>query len=383
MSTLADFPSTAVQPDRAPGVSPPLSFRELLLLLFTCAATFIGTCSILQGWTRLIFNYGDNPAYLYVANAIAHWDFHNVGIQHFMGYPYFIAAFAKLLHIPLMASLVLVAWSATMLASILTARMFGTWVAAYFALTNFAWIQLSFLGGSEPLAVALGLGAFWAFRRNRPILAALLGSLAVVVRPLMLAVLVGIGLALLIQKKYREFLKVFLTSLVIGVLYMATLAIYYGDPLLTVHSYTTRDYGATALKGPHGHLFSWPFHGIVMGTLLYPAPWTNLVVSFFWIFLVLAGVCLMFRPAFRRYAAEHPAEVIFSGVYLLAIYSYDYFVWARSNFIRFAIPVLPIIFLALLPYLPKRRAIVWVLAVVTPVLAALSAMGVRNVVPLP
>jgi len=120
-----------------------------------------------------------------------------------------------------------------------------------------------------------------------------------------------------------------------------------------------------------------------MGTLLYPAPWTNLVVSFFWIFLVLAGVCLMFRPAFRRYAAEHPAEVIFSGVYLLAIYSYDYFVWARSNFIRFAIPVLPIIFLALLPYLPKRRAIVWVLAVVTPVLAALSAIGVRNVVPLP
>jgi len=94
-------------------------------------------------------------------------------------------------------------------------------------------------------------------------------------------------------------------------------------------------------------------------------------------------VCLMFRPAFRRYAAEHPAEVIFAGVYLLAICSYDYYVWARSNFIRFAIPVLPIIFLALLPYLPKRRAIVWVLAVVTPVLAALSAVGVRNVVPLP
>ena len=380
MSTLADSPSIAVPADRASGALSPISLRELLLLLFLCAATFIAACTFLRGWSWLIYNYGDNPAYLQVASAIAHWDFRNVGIQHFMGYSYFIAAVAKLLHISLTAALVLVAWAASWLATILTARLFGTWVAAYFALTNLVWIQLSFLGGSEPLAVALGLGAFWAFRRNRPILAALLGSLAVVVRPLMLAVLVGIGLALLLQKKYREFLKVFVTSLVIGALYVAPLAIYYGDPLLTVHSYTTRDYGAMAVKGPHGHLFSWPFHGIVMGTLLYPAPWTNLVLSFFWIFLVLAGVYVMFRPAFRRYRAEHPAEVIFSAVYLLAICSYDYFVWARSNFIRFAIPVLPIIFLALLPYLPKRRAVVWVLAVVTPVLAVLSAVGIRNVI---
>jgi len=210
--------------------------RELLLLVLTSAIIFLSACSLLHGWRSLIVPFADNGVYWQVANAIAHWDFRNVGIQQFMGYPYFIAAIGKLLHIPLLASLVLVAWVASVLATILSARLLGTWVAAYFALTNFAWIQLSFLGGSEHLAVALGLGAFWAFRRNRPILAALLGSLAVVVRPLMLAVLVGIGLALLIQKRYREFLKVFVTSLVIGVLYMAPLAIYYGDPLLTVHS---------------------------------------------------------------------------------------------------------------------------------------------------
>lgn len=83
----------------------------------------------------------------------------------------------------------------------LTARLFGTVVAGYFAFTNIAWLQLAYLGGSEPLALALALGlaSLLAFRRDRILLAALLGSLAVTVRPLMIFVLVGIGLVLLYE----------------------------------------------------------------------------------------------------------------------------------------------------------------------------------------
>lgn len=81
----------------------------------------------------------------------------------------------------------------------LTARLFGTVVAGYFAFTNIAWLQLAYLGGSEPLALALGLASLLAFRRDRILLAALLGSLAVTVRPLMIFVLVGIGLVLLYE----------------------------------------------------------------------------------------------------------------------------------------------------------------------------------------
>jgi len=120
--------------------------RELLLLVLTSAIIFLSACSLLHGWRSLIVPFADNGVYWQVANAIAHWDFRNVGIQQFMGYPYFIAEIGKLLHIPLLASLVLVAWVASVLATILSARLLGTWVAAYFALTNFAWIQLSFLG---------------------------------------------------------------------------------------------------------------------------------------------------------------------------------------------------------------------------------------------
>src|SRR5579883_564598 len=337
---LADMalPAVTPSPDKlgplAHGSAPQPSRRELLLLVFTAAAVFLALLELLLG-----------------------------------------------IHSPI--ALVLVAFPASVLATLLTARLFGTWVAAYFALTNFAWIQVALLGGSETLAVALGLAALCAFRSDSPLLAALLASLAVTVRPLMLALLIGIGLALLFRNRYRDFLKTFAIGLLIGALYVTPLAIYFGDPLLTVHSYSTRDYGAGGIPGPHGHLFAWPFQAIVLGTLAYPAPWTNLVLSFSWIFLVLAGVALMFSPRFRRYAARHPAEALFCALYLFAVFSYGYYVWARSAFLRFAIPALPFVFFALDRYLPKHRAFLWALAVVSPLLAALSAVGIRNVLHIP
>jgi hypothetical protein len=381
MASLVSKPIDHTDPLADPLPQPAVG--ELLLLVLTSALVFIVTCSFLRGWHSLLLDYGDNDAYLLVANAISHWNFHNIGIQHFMGYPYFIALLEVLLRVHSPVLLVVVAFPASVLATLLTARLFGTTVAAYFALTNLAWLQISFLGGSEPLAVALGLAALWAFRSDKLVLASVLASLSVTVRPLMASLLVGIGLALLFQKRYFPFLKVLAISLLIGALYVTPLALYFGDPLLTVHSYSTRDYGAGGMTGPHGHLFGWPFQGIIMGTILYPAPWTNLVLSFFWIFLVLAGAALMFSPTFRRYAADHPAEAIFCGLYLYTVFSYDYYIWARGAFIRFAIPALPFVFFALLRYLPRHRAVLWTLAILSPLLAALSAVGVRNVIHLP
>ncbi len=191
---------------------------ELLLLVLTSGAIFIGACSVLHGWRSLTTTYGDNEAYVSVADAISHWDFHNVGIQHFMGYPYFIAVFSTLFRIPPSGALWMIAWSASLVSIALIEQSFGTWVAAYFALTNFAWLQLSFLGGSEPLALALGLGAFWMFRRHHWIWSSILASLSVTVRPLMIFVLVGIGLTLLGRKKYLQFVLVFAISIAIGLL---------------------------------------------------------------------------------------------------------------------------------------------------------------------
>lgn len=358
---------------------PPPSERELTVLFFIGLSTMWITAGLLRRSTDLIFQYGDNSAYLAVSKGILHWDFHNLQIQHFMGYPYVIALVSLVFHIPPSFSLWITAVFSALIAIWIVARMFGTLVAGYFAFTNFAWIQASFLGGSEPLAVALGLGALLAFRRDRIFVAALVGSLAVIVRPLMIFVLVGIGMVLLHRRKFRLVLVVLATGLIIGVLYVLPLLYYFGDPLLTIHSYTRRDYGGGGIVGPHGHLFGWPFHGIVAGTLAYPAPWTNLVLSFFWIGLVLVGTGMMFSKNIRSYIHAYPQEAIFAGLYLLSIFSYDYLLWARSNFIRFAIPVLPFVFFALSPFLPKDRRWLWCLCVLSAVLSMCSAVGIRRV----
>jgi hypothetical protein len=355
------------------------SVSELFLVAVLSCGVFDATAHVLRGWHKLVFLYGDNVAYLRVATAIRNWNFHHIGIQHFMGYPYAIALVSRVIHVPLDLSLSLVASVASVLATLLAARLFGTWVAAYFALTNLAWLQLSFLGGSEPLAVALGLGAFLSFRRGQSFWAALLAALATIVRPLMFMSLLGIGIALLYGKRYAKFCGALATGLAIGLLYMWPLAHYFGDPLLTVHSYTNRDYGAATVNGPHGHLFGWPFHAIIMGTIVYGGPWTNLVLSFGWIALVLAGVAAMFSRHYGEYARANPGEAVFAALFLLAIFSYDYLIWARGNFMRFSIPVMPIVFFALLRWLPKDRRIIWALAIVAPVLGACSAVGIKNV----
>ena len=357
-----------------------LSERELLLLVAVGFVVMWVTGFVLHQTPRLVLNYGDNVAYVTVANAILRWDFHGLSIQHFMGYPYLIAAVSFLFRVPTPLSLWLISAGSTLLSVWFAGRLVGTLPAAYFAITNLAWLQLAWIGGSEPLAVALGLGAFLAFRRNRVFLAALAGSAAVTVRPLMIFVLVGIGLVLLYRKEFNKFLLATCTGLVVGALYILPLARYFGDPLLTVHSYTSRDYGGGGIAGPHGHLFGWPFHGIVAGTLAYPAPWTNLLLSFSWIAIVLAGTGMMFSPCFREYAKAHPNEVIFCAFYLLALFSYDYLLWARSNFMRFSIPVLPFIFFALMPWLPKNRKFLWCLNLASAVLAMISAVGLRNVI---
>ena len=357
-----------------------LSERELLALVIIGFVAMWGTGFVLHQTPRLVLNYGDNVAYVTVSNAILGWNFHGLSIQHFMGYPYLIAAISFLFHISTSLSLWLIAAASALLSAWFAVRLVGTLPAVYFAITNLAWLQVAWIGGSEPLAMALGLGAMLAFRRNRVFLAALAGSLGVTVRPLMIFVLVGIGLVLLYRKQFLKFFLATSTGIVVGVLYILPLLRYFGDPFLTVHSYTRRDYGGGGIAGPHGRLFGWPFHGIVVGTMVYPAPWTNLVLSFAWIAIVIAGIGMMFSRRFREYGKAHPNEIIYCGFYLLTLFSYDYLLWARSNFIRFSIPVLPFIFLALMPWLPKNRKFLWCLNIACAVLAMISAIGLRNVI---
>jgi hypothetical protein len=58
-----------------------------------------------------------------------------------------------------------------------------------------------------------------------------------------------------------------------------------------------------------GWLFGFPFYASIKGTLTEPASVTNLVLSFGWIFPILAAIIGMVRSVeFLSYARNHLAE---------------------------------------------------------------------------
>jgi hypothetical protein len=348
--------------------------KESFCVALLALSVFALVIFLFQNYFATVDNFGDSSAYMTLASAIRHWDFHDIVIKQFWGLPYAMAGVSKLTGLSDRIALLLFSVIPALLAAVLAKHLWDGWIAGYFALINFDWMQRSCLGGSEPLFVCLLFASFVAVRRRRWLLASLLASLATIVRPLGVFALLGIGVTLLRQRDFRKFAAATAIGLAVGALYAIPLATHFGDALATVNSYHSKEWQG-------GWLFGFPFYAIIKGTLIYPAPWTNLVLSFGWIFLVLGAVVAMATSnEFRTYCRTHPVEAVFLVPYLWCLFTYNYPYWARGNFARFAIPILPFVLLALYRWLPKDRRILWGLAVVAPVLAAASALGVVNVV---
>jgi hypothetical protein len=349
------------------------SRRELVVLVVLSFVLFVSVILSMRSYAAEVDNFGDSSAYMSLASAIRHWDFRGIVIKQFWGLPYAMAALSKLSSLPDRTSLLLFSFIPSLLAALFAWQLWDGWIASYFAILNFEWLQRSCLGGSEPLFVCLLFAAFLSVRRQHPVLASLLASFATVVRPLGVFALLGIGLDLLRKRRYGKFAAATLIGLIIGVLYAIPLATHFGDPLATVNSYHSSQWQG-------GWLFGFPFYAIIKGTILYPAPWTNLVLSFGWILFVLISVVFMVKTSeFRAYCKAHMVEAVFLVPYLWCIFTYNYPYWARGTFARFAIPILPFVLLALEHWIPRDRRILWGLGVVCSLLAASSALGIVNV----
>jgi hypothetical protein len=352
---------------------PEPSCATVLLLATLACFLFVVVIVSLTNFPALVDRFGDSSAYMRVASAIRHWNFRGLFVKQFWGLPYMMAAASLVTRISDRSSLLLLSFVPYFVAVTLAYRLWGGWIAALFLAINFDWTQRSCLGGSEPLFVALLFGSFLAVRHERWVLASLLAAIATVVRPLGFFALVGIGIVLLVRSDYGRLVRAVLVALLVGILYSLPLVLEFHDPLATVHSYRS----PTSTAQP---LFGIPFYAIIKGTLLYPAPWTSLLLTFGWILFVLAGTIAMVRTrSFHQYARSHPVEIIFAALYLISLFSYNSPYFARGNFSRFAIPIVPFVLLALNQWIPKSRKLLWSLAIICPVLAAASAIGIRNV----
>jgi len=194
------------------------TLREIILLALLSGLLFAATILQFQNYGSAVTNFGDSEAYVSVASAIHRWDFSGLQIKQFWGYPYVMAGLSATTHLPERTSLLLVSCASSFLSVLLAYQLWGGWIAGLFALLNFDWMQRSFLGGSEPLAVALIFGAFLALRKERYLIATLLASLSTVVRPLGICCLIGIGLILLRRHEFKKFVAAVAIGASVGVL---------------------------------------------------------------------------------------------------------------------------------------------------------------------
>ena len=139
--------------------------QETTVLCLAAAAIFVAFVSTITSYKTLVDNFGDNAAYISISAAIQKWDFHGVVVKHFWGLPYAMAALSKLTGMSDRSALLTVSWISSLIAVVLAYRLWGGWIATVFAIVNFDWYHRSFLGGSEPLFVALLFGSFLAIRR--------------------------------------------------------------------------------------------------------------------------------------------------------------------------------------------------------------------------
>jgi hypothetical protein len=319
-----------------------------------------------------IYSFGDNSPYLIAAHAIHTWNFDKAPIKQFWGVSYAVALLSFLPGVSPHAVLLLICVTCSLASVLLAYQLWGPWVAGYFAVMNFDWMQRSFLGGAEPLFITLLFASFLCIRKERWVWAATLAALASLVRPLGIFALVAIGLVLLYRRDYRKFLTCTAVGALLGALYLLPFWLYYHDALFQMHRYQKDDWTNA------GWAVAWPFQALATSFLHNREPLTNVLLMLVWIGFILAGCVAMSRRSFRAYMSEHRTEFLFAFLYIGFLFTYNS-QYARAEFPRFAIPVLPFVLIALEPWLPKSRVVLYALCVVASVLAGCSAVGIHNV----
>ena len=351
----------------ADGPSEP-SLAEVLLLSATIFTVHLVTVSCVTRFWEVIPCALDNPSYLEIARIIRHWHCPRpFDDPHFWGLPYALAGISKLFLISEPVALVLISMLASLAACVLVHRLYGGWVAMVFIFLNFQWIQLSVEGGSEPLFACLLYASFLAARSGRWSLAAALASLSTTVRPVGVFALVSFAAVLAWRKRYRQLAVITLIGLTVGVFYLLPLRTLAGNLFVNFTGYR-EDWGPTG----NGCPLTYPFGALVPSYLLSLHSnnrWYMLVFYSAWLVGGCLGIAAVWLPRNRRWFSSHPSEALFASIYALFLLSYNYrdIAWFIP---RFFIPVLPLLLYSLRDWIPRKRRLLWELALLSALVAS-------------
>lgn len=341
---------------------------EVLVLACVCYAVYVGLVTLRDHYVSTIWSFGDNQAYMSIAWGIRHWDFSHIRAWQFWGLSYAMVAFSFLTHASFLTALMFCSIAGGLIAVLLSDRLWGGWVAGYFAVTSREWMERSLLGGADSLFMALVLGSFLAARRKRWLLASLLAALSATVRPMGVFALVGIGLVLLFRKNYVPLAGAVFIGVAIGVLYAIPIKIWKGSALANVAGYSQVDKNG-------GQSVTYPFVALTHIMLSGQSTKLNLARTLLWIGAVLlGGAVMLWSQQSRQFLRKHPVELCFAALYTALLFTYNS-QWAWMAFPRYAIPILPFVVAAFMPWIPKNRVLLWGFGIFSAVLSAMETVG--------
>jgi hypothetical protein len=178
--------------------APPAPQPNAMAVLRMAAAAylcFVLVVGIFRSYPELVRHSRDNERYIEIAAGLRHWDRSQMSARHFWGLPYAMAGVELATGLSGAAALWLICLLSSGLTLGLATRLWGGWVATWFAVINWDWIMRSVVGGAEPLFMALLCATFLAERKQRSGLAALAAALATTVRPVGVLALAALALA--------------------------------------------------------------------------------------------------------------------------------------------------------------------------------------------
>ena len=99
-----------------------------------------------------------------------------------------------------------------------------------------------------------------------------------------------------------------------------------------------------------------------------------------WIaFILLAAILIARKVSIREYSKSLPMEATFWALYLIFLFTYNS-PWARDQFPRFAIPLVPFSAFSMERWIPRSYWLLLILGLVSAVLSATETVGIMNVV---
>jgi hypothetical protein len=347
-----------------------LSRRDLIAIVLVSYAWFALLILAFDSYPSRVVHCGDNPSYAGESAAIRGAPPPAMIARHFLGYPLAAAPVAALLRTSDMTALPIVSIVASLAAIFLAGELWGAWAAAWFAVINLDWIQRSLLGGAEPLFVALIFACLLAARKDRWTLAAIFGALATIVRPLGIFALIALGVVLLRRRRFGPLALAVVVSLAVGCAYLGLVAALFGHSFGNFAWYQSMGLGHDRTFIPFVTIFR------TYGELHDGHQLTIkvLIKTLAWMTFTLAGIAAaVSRRGTRETMRSWPVEWIFAAIYVASFLFFPAW-WIEGEYPRYLAPVIPMLLVALRPWIPSGRLIIWIVGLLSVTLAAVEDM---------